>query len=63
VTINAPDDKPATGVDVQKAPAGVFGNAVWLIFGPDVTVVSTIDCNSVSVGKCQPEPSRVSPVQ
>ena len=63
LTIHALPYKPAYGEDVQKKVAGVFGNAVWLIFGPEVTVVSTMDCNSVSVGQRQPEPSRVSPVQ
>jgi hypothetical protein len=49
--------------DVKNNCAGVFGNAVWLIVGGEVTVVSTIDCNSSIVGKLQPDPSRASPPQ
>jgi hypothetical protein len=63
LTYHAVPDEPAYGEDVQNHCAGVLGNAFWLIAGGEVTVMSTIDCNSVSVGKRQPEPSRVSPAQ
>jgi hypothetical protein len=32
-------DTRVSGVDVQKASSGVFGNAVWLIVGPGETIV------------------------
>jgi hypothetical protein len=63
LTPHAGPYEPAYGEDVQNHSAGVFGNAVWLIVGGEVTDVSTIDCNSVSVGQRQPEPSKVSSVQ
>jgi hypothetical protein len=57
------DGEPATGEDVQNKSICVFGNAVWLIVGGEATVASTMDCNSVSVGQRQPDPSNVSPAQ
>src|ERR1019366_7230749 len=56
-TIHASPDEAAYGDDVQDASGGVFGNAVWLIVGPEVTVRSTMDSNSFIVGNRKPGPA------
>jgi len=49
-------DEPAYGEDVQNHVAGVLGKAVWSMVGPgEATVKSTMELNSLTVGKRQSE--------
>ena len=49
--------EPPHGGDDQNPSSGVFGNAVWSMGGPDVTVWSTMESNSLSVGRRKPKPA------
>jgi hypothetical protein len=50
-------EEPAHGGDDQNPTSGVFGNAVWSMGDPEVTVRSTMESNSLSVGRRKPEPA------
>jgi hypothetical protein len=55
-TIHASADKPGYGEEDQNVEyAGVFGKAVWSIVAPEVTVRSTRENNSLSLGRRKPD--------
>ncbi len=62
-TYHAFEDPPASGEDVQKPVAGVFGNAVVSIVGHAATVKSTRVDSSFTLGMRQPPPASVREAQ